>query len=68
MKIAASNQSAEDSTLFCTHSACMSCAKLIYGAKVKRFYYETEYRSSEGIEFLQSCGIEVIKYEGIKQV
>lgn len=68
MKIASSTQSSEGATLFCTHSACMNCAKLIYGAKIKRFYYETEYRSSEGIDFLEQCGIEVIKYESPKQI
>lgn len=61
MKIAASNESAEGSTLFCTHSCCMSCAKLIYGAKIKEFYYADEYRSTEGIEFLEKCGIKVFK-------
>lgn len=63
MKVASSHQNTEGATLFCTHSCCMNCAKLIYGAKIKEFVYEQEYRSSEGIEFLKECGINVIKYE-----
>lgn len=64
MKIASSSESSEGSSLFCTHSCCMSCAKLIYGAKIKDFYYETEYRSSAGIKFLIDSGINVIKIGG----
>ena len=61
MKVASSHQSTEGSSLFCTHSCCMQCARLIYGAKIKEFYYNEEYRSSEGLEFLKKCGIPVIK-------
>lgn len=63
MKISSSHESSEGSSLFCTHSCCMNCAKLIYGAKIKEFYYKNEYRSSEGIKFLNKCGIKVIKLE-----
>lgn len=63
MKIASSNESSEGSSLFCTHSCCINCAKLIYGAKIKDFYYSEEYRSSQGIEFLLDFGINVIKLE-----
>lgn len=61
MKIASSQESSEGSTLFCTHSCCMPCAKLIYGAKIKNFYYQNDYRSDEGIKFLKECGIKVTK-------
>lgn len=61
MKISSSHESSEGASLFCTHSCCMNCAKLIYGAKIKEFYYKKEYRSSDGIEFLKKCKINVIK-------
>lgn len=61
MKVASSYQKTEGATLFCTHSCCIQCAKLIYGAKIKEFFYESEYRSSDGIEFLQKCNIPVYK-------
>jgi dCMP deaminase len=63
MKIASSDQSSEGASLFCTHSCCMSCAKLIYGAKIKDFYYTQEYRSPDGIQFLKECGIKTYKIE-----
>jgi dCMP deaminase len=61
LKIASSRESSEGASLFCTHSCCINCAKLIYGAKISEFYYKTEYRSTEGIEFLNKFGIKVIK-------
>lgn len=61
MKIASSNESSDGAVLFCTHSCCMSCAKLIYGAKISAFYYENDYRSEDGINFLKDCGIPVYK-------
>lgn len=62
MKMASSHESTEGSTLFCTHSCCMQCAKLIFGAKIKSFIYLNEYKIQDGIKFLKDCGIEVIKY------
>lgn len=61
MKIASSNESSEGSTLFCTHSCCMNCAKLIYGAKISEFYYSEDYRDPDGVDFLKKCGIIVKK-------
>lgn len=61
MKVSSSHQSTEGGVLFCTHSCCMHCARLIYGAKVKEFYYEKDYRDSGGINFLRECNIPVHK-------
>lgn len=61
MKIASSHQSTEGGILFCTHSCCMNCAKLIYGAKIKEFYYSQEYRSPDGIDFLKKFNIPVYR-------
>lgn len=61
MKLASSHESSIGASLFCTHSCCMNCAKLIYGAKISEFYYKFEYRSNEGIDFLKKCGIAVNK-------
>lgn len=63
MKIASSHESAEGASLFCTHSCCINCAKLIYGAKISDFFYIEEYRSSDGIKFLSQCGINVKRIE-----
>jgi len=60
-KVARSPESAEGATLFCTHSPCMDCAKLIYQSGIATVYYKNQYRSQTGIEFLNKSNIEVIK-------
>ena len=58
-KIAKSTMSSDGATLYCTHSCCMDCAKLIVQSGIVRFVYSEEYRSREGLEFLKDCGVEV---------
>ena len=62
MKLACSNESSEGGIMFVTHNPCFICSRLVYGAKIKKVYYEKDYRDSSGIIFLENCGIEVIKY------
>ena len=54
-------ESALDSTMFCTHSPCMECSKLIYGAGIKTLYYIHAYRALDGVNFLQSVGVNCIQ-------
>ena len=56
-KIARSNESAEDSTLYTTHAPCLDCAKLIYQSGITKVFYLDEYRTNEGLLFLGKCGI-----------
>lgn len=58
-KIAKSTVSAEDASMFITHSPCIHCAKLIFQAGVKQVFYSESYRSSDGIEFLEKSGVAV---------
>lgn len=53
--------STQGATLYCTHSCCIHCAKLVVQSGIERFVYINDYRDSAGIKFLQDCGIEVIK-------
>ncbi|XP_069177126.1 comE operon protein 2-like [Procambarus clarkii] len=57
------NVGGEGAMLFVTHSPCLECAKSIHGAGITHVYYKHNYRSSDGIEFLEKCGIEVIKVD-----
>jgi dCMP deaminase len=59
MKIANS----EGATLFCTHSPCIDCAKMIYQAGIFTVYYRDEYKSTDGIEFLKKSGVDVKQHE-----
>lgn len=58
-KLARSSESGDKSALFCTHSPCIECAKLIYQSGITEVYWHTLYRSDEGLEFLKKCGIKV---------
>ena len=64
-KVARSTNSTEGSDMFCTHAPCLDCAKLIYQAGVKSFYFRDHYRSKEGLDFLNNCGIEVYNVKGL---
>jgi Deoxycytidylate deaminase len=61
MKLAKSNESGNQSTMFITHAPCLNCAKLIYQSGISTVYYETEYRAIEGVEFLEKSGVAVSK-------
>lgn len=58
-KLARATDSGLDSDMFVTHAPCIDCAKIIYGAGIRKVYYRNSYRETAGIEFLQKCNIEV---------
>ena len=58
-KLARSTESGLDSTIFITHAPCLDCAKLIYQSGIRRVYYGTAYRSTDGVDFLSKSGIDV---------
>ena len=59
-KIACSNNSSKDATLYVTASPCLECAKLIIQAGIKRVVYSEKYRLTEGIELLERAKIGVV--------
>lgn len=60
-KLARDGERGLGSDLFCTHAPCIHCAKLIYGAGIKKVFYRETYRDTLGVDFLESAGIEVKK-------
>jgi dCMP deaminase len=60
-KLARSNESGLNSTMFITHAPCIECAKLIYQSGIKKVFYKNEYRSQDGIDFLKKCNIDIKK-------
>jgi dCMP deaminase len=56
-KMARSTESGDGADLFVTHAPCLECAKSIYGAGIKRVFFGTAYRSTDGVEFLEKCGV-----------
>lgn len=62
-KLAKTTNSGFNSAMFITHSPCIECAKLIYQSGIKSVYYNTNYRSDAGLEFLKRSGVEVVQYD-----
>jgi len=62
-KLAKGHASSEGATMFCTHSPCIHCSKMIHAAGITTVYYKSLYRDSLGIEFLEKCKVAVIKYK-----
>ena len=60
-KLARDGESGLGTDLFCTHAPCIQCAKIIYGAGIKKVYYRESYRDTKGLDFLEKCNIEVKK-------
>jgi dCMP deaminase len=54
-KLARSTESGEGATMFITCAPCIECAKLIYQSGIKEVFYDEEYRSDEGVKFLNKC-------------
>ncbi len=59
-KVAQSNESSTNATLFCTHEPCIECAKLIHQAGISKVYYSKKYDAAKGTgsEFLEKSSIE----------
>ena len=59
-KVAKSNNSSENSTLYVTTSPCMECAKLIIQSGIGRVVYCNRYRITDGLDLLKRAGIEIV--------
>ena len=61
MKVAASTESSEGAVMFCTHTPCIECAKLIHQAGIAEVYIGRSYVASKGTgaDFLEQCKIPV---------
>ena len=52
--------SLEGATLYCTHSPCILCAKMIVNARIKRFVTFGKYADDAFVELFKEAGV---KYE-----
>jgi len=59
-KVAKSNNSSEDSTLYVTSSPCMECSKLIIQAGIRRVVYCNKYHQTDGLDLLTRAKIEIV--------
>jgi dCMP deaminase len=58
-KVAKSNNSSKNATLYITTSPCVECAKLIIQSGIKRVVYCGNYHTDEGVKLLERANIEV---------
>ena len=67
-KLARSGESGLGATLFVTHAPCIDCAKLIYQSGITTVYYAEEYRSTQGLLFLNKSDIKVIHLHKLEEL
>ena len=67
-KLAKSPESGAGATMFVTHQPCIDCAKLIYQSGIATVYYKNEYRSTQGLDFLNKSGVEVIHHHKLEEL
>jgi dCMP deaminase len=58
-KLAKSSESGDGASVFITCAPCIDCAKMIFQSGIKEVFYGEDYRSEDGINFLNKCGIKV---------
>lgn len=58
-KLARDGESGLGADVFCTHAPCIQCAKIMYGAGIKKVYYRASYRDTKGLDFLRDCQVEI---------
>ena len=66
-KLAKSGESGLGATMFVTHAPCIDCAKLVYQSGIATVYYKNKYRSTQGLEFLDKSGVEVIHHHTLEE-
>lgn len=59
-KVAKSNNSSDQATLYITCSPCMECSKLIIQSGIRRVVFSEKYRNEEGLDLLIRAGIEIV--------
>jgi dCMP deaminase len=62
-KVAKSNNSSENATLYVTSSPCLECSKLIIQAGISRVVFFDSYRLNDGIELLKRASIEIVQID-----
>ena len=49
------------STMYCTHSPCIICAKMVVNAKIKRFVTATDYTDESFKNLFEEANVEFVK-------
>jgi dCMP deaminase len=52
----------ENVTAYCTEQPCVTCAKMLINADVKRIVYERDYPDELALEMLQEAEVELVRW------
>lgn len=52
-----------EKVMYCTHSTCRDCARILINFGISRFVYKTKYRDASGLDLLTQGGIEVMSLD-----
>jgi len=63
-KVARTNSSTIDATLYCTLSPCIDCSKLIYSVGIRRVVYKYLYKDTIGLDFLRINNVGINQNDG----
>jgi dCMP deaminase len=63
LKAAREGVSVKDSTVYITHSPCENCAAMMITVGISKVVYRLPYKTSTGLDMLESAGIVVEKHE-----
>lgn len=55
--------SLESSTVYCTHTPCILCAKMLVNAKIKRFVSYNDYADNSFLDLFEEAGIDFEKLD-----
>lgn len=55
--------SLENCTIYCTHTPCILCAKMLINAKIKRFVSFAKYTDNEFLDVFKEAGIQMDIFE-----
>jgi len=62
-KVAKSNNSSENATLYVTTSPCLECSKLIIQSGITRVVFVEKYRDESGLNLLKRANINIFQME-----
>lgn len=62
-KVAKSNNSSENATLYVTTSPCVECSKLIIQSGINRVVFIEKYHDESGLNLLKRANIEIVQME-----
>jgi len=54
--------SVQGGTMYVTHQPCLTCAKMIINAGIKRVVYGGEYPDELAVSFLEQAGVELVHF------